>query len=68
MLLELTTAEDVDLGPSYESHVEIYQQMISGEIETASTSLQEHLLGSRSRLVSAYARMTLGDDIEGAQK
>ena len=68
VLLELTTAEDVDLGPSYESHVEIYQQMISGEIESASTSLQEHLLGSRSRLVSAYARMTLGDDIEGAQK
>ncbi|GAA2239178.1 GntR family transcriptional regulator [Herbiconiux moechotypicola] len=61
VLLELTTAEDIDLGPSYESHVEIHRQALDGEIDKATVSLQEHLLGSRSRLVSAFARSTLGD-------
>lgn len=59
VLLELTTAEDIDLGPSYESHVEIHQQMIDGQYDKAMVSLQEHLLGSRARLVSAFARTTM---------
>jgi GntR family transcriptional regulator of gluconate operon len=59
VLLELTTAEDLDLGPSYESHLEIHEQMVTGRVAEASVSLQEHLLGSRSRLLSAYARHTL---------
>ncbi len=63
VLLELTTAEDIDLGPSYESHVEIHEQMRLGELDRATVSLQEHLLGSRSRLVSAFARMTLDDGL-----
>jgi len=56
VLLSLTTAEDVDLHPSYESHLEIHDQMKSGKIAEATVSMQEHLLGSRTRLVSAYAR------------
>lgn len=64
VLLELTTAEDVDLGPSYESHVEIHRQMTQGRVEEATLSLQEHLIGSRARLVSAFARMTLNDGME----
>ncbi|BDI22093.1 GntR family transcriptional regulator [Herbiconiux sp. L3-i23] len=62
-LLELTTAEDMDLGPSYRSHVEIHEQMLAGKVSEASVSLQEHLLGSRSRLLSAYARSTLIDGL-----
>jgi GntR family transcriptional regulator of gluconate operon len=66
VLLELTTAEDLDLGPSYESHVEIHERMTNHRIAEATTTLQEHLLGSRTRLLSAYARTTitegLGDD------
>ncbi|MCU1558758.1 MAG: transcriptional regulator, GntR family [Microbacteriaceae bacterium] len=58
VLLTLTTAEDIDLLPSYESHVEIHQHMQHGELDRATVSLQEHLLGSRNRLVSAYARLT----------
>jgi len=64
VLLELTTAEDIDLGPSYESHVEIHRQMIEGQLDEATVSLQEHLLGSRARLVSAFARMTLAGELE----
>lgn len=64
VLLELTTAEDIDLGPSYESHVEIHDQMLAGELDKATVSLQEHLLGSRARLVSAFARMTLSGELQ----
>ena len=58
VLLTLTTAEDIDLLPSYESHVEIHNHMQHGDLEQATVSLQEHLLGSRNRLVSAHARLT----------
>jgi GntR family transcriptional regulator, gluconate operon transcriptional repressor len=72
VLLELTTAEDIDLGPSYESHVEIHEQMLNGKVNEATVSLQEHLLGSRSRLLSAYARSTLieglGSEFDDDQK
>ena len=65
VLLELTTAEDIDLGPSYESHVEIHRHALDGEIDLATLTLQEHLVGSRARLISAYARMTLSNGLEG---
>ena len=61
VLLELTTAEDVDLVPSYESHVQIHAQMMSGKLDEASLSLQEHLLGSRTRLVNAFAKLSAED-------
>lgn len=57
VFLTLTTAEDIDLLPSYESHVEIHKHMQKGEIDQAAVSLQEHLLGSRNRLVSAHSRL-----------
>lgn len=56
VLLAVTTAEDIDLIPSYESHLEIYQKIKNGELDGALVSLQEHLLGSRNRLISAYRR------------
>jgi GntR family transcriptional regulator of gluconate operon len=61
VLLTITTAEDVDLGPSYESHVEIRDRLREGSVDAASASLREHLLGSRNRLITAYARRTMGD-------
>lgn len=60
VLLTLTTAEDIDLLPSYESHVEIHDHMRDGRLDAASVSLQEHLLGSRTRLVTSFARQTMG--------
>lgn len=56
VLLELTTAEDIDLTPSYQSHEQIFRLMVDGKTEAASRALQEHLIGSRTRLVNAVAR------------
>ncbi|GAB3596470.1 GntR family transcriptional regulator [Microbacterium tumbae] len=67
VLLELTTAEDVDLGPSYQSHLEIHDQMRAGQLDKALVTLQEHLLGSRSRLLTAVARMSQQSDLEGGR-
>jgi GntR family transcriptional regulator, gluconate operon transcriptional repressor len=58
VLLELTTAEDVDLTPSYDSHEKIFQLMVEGKVEAASRLLQEHLIGSRTRLINAVARVS----------
>lgn len=58
VLLELTTAEDIDLGPSLDSHVRLHQLMVDGDVDKALPELREHLLGSRTRLVNAFARMT----------
>ncbi|MFV0428390.1 MAG: GntR family transcriptional regulator [Arachnia sp.] len=56
VLMELTTAEDIDLGPSYESHVKLRDLMLSGDAGAARSHLREHLVGSRSRLVRAFTR------------
>lgn len=58
VLLELTTAEDLDLGPSYQAHVDLHELMIADRVDDALASLQEHLVGSRARLVSAFSRST----------
>jgi GntR family transcriptional regulator of gluconate operon len=58
VLLTLTTAEDVDLAPSYESHVELARSIREGDAEEALTTLREHLLGSRIRLGHAQARIS----------
>lgn len=65
VLLEMTTAEDIDLGPSYQSHVDIHRLALEGDLDGATLTLREHLVGSRSRLISAYARMTLANGLEG---
>lgn len=57
VMLELTTAEDIDLTPSYDSHAEILRLMVEGRTEAAIRMLQEHLIGSRTRLVNAVARL-----------
>lgn len=66
VMLKLTTAEDVDLSPSYDSHAEIHRLMVDGDVETATFNLREHLIGSRSRLVSAFARMAILDELNGS--
>jgi GntR family transcriptional regulator of gluconate operon len=68
VLLELTTAEDIDLGPSYESHVEIHTQMMSGKLDEAALSLKEHLLGSRTRLISAFSRLSADGTLSDTDK
>jgi len=64
VLLTLTTAEDVDLHPSFDSHAEILTQLQHGQIDEAATTLDEHLLGSRTRLTAAHRRL-LGERSDG---
>lgn len=61
VLIELTTAEDIDLGPSYDSHAEILDRMRNHKLDAAKLTLQEHLLGSRTRLTAAFAHLTAGE-------
>ena len=68
VLLELTTAEDVDLGPSFDSHDELLTLMRSNQLETAIDRLQIHLLGSRSRLLTAVNRIGHGEDVDDARE
>lgn len=58
VLLQITNAEDIDLGPSLESHAAILETTRSGRLDDAVSELQEHLLGARTRMVHAHARFT----------
>jgi GntR family transcriptional regulator of gluconate operon len=50
VLLNVTTAQDRDLHPSAESHVELLDTVLRGDTDGAVALLSEHLLGSRTRL------------------
>jgi GntR family transcriptional regulator, gluconate operon transcriptional repressor len=56
-LLQVTTAEDVDLHPSLQSHAEILSLLRAGDIPAALTELSEHLLGASNRLRTAHQRI-----------
>jgi GntR family transcriptional regulator of gluconate operon len=62
VVLDVTNAQDVDLHPSAEAHVDLLKTVRGGDAETAVTTLREHLLGARNRLRSALraARATTG--------
>jgi GntR family transcriptional regulator of gluconate operon len=57
VLLAVTTAEDADLHPSVQSHVEILRLLRAGDIPLALTELSEHLLGASNRLRAAHQRI-----------
>ncbi|UFU06069.1 GntR family transcriptional regulator [Ruania halotolerans] len=52
-LLTLTTARDVDLHPSAESHAEILEYVRAGDLERALRELEVHLEGASRRLREA---------------
>ncbi len=52
-LVQITTARDVDLHPSAESHAEILRLLESGQIEQALGELADHLDGSSRRMREA---------------
>ncbi|WP_087510348.1 GntR family transcriptional regulator [Cellulomonas iranensis] len=60
VLLEITNAEDVDLGPSLASHVAILETARAGRVDEAVVELQGHLLGARTRMVHALSRLDTG--------
>lgn len=55
-ILTVTNAEDLDLGPSYNDHVELLEAVKSGRISTALDVLKCHLDGSKDRFLGAYLR------------
>jgi GntR family transcriptional regulator, gluconate operon transcriptional repressor len=54
VLLQVTTAQDRDLHPSADSHVEILRNVTGGNLDGALTELSEHLLGAENRLRAAH--------------
>ncbi|MCO7274890.1 MULTISPECIES: GntR family transcriptional regulator [Cellulosimicrobium] len=64
VLLQITNAEDIDLGPSFASHVAILETTRAGRVEEAVAEVQEHLLGARTRMVQAHARISTPTDGE----
>lgn len=57
VMLELTNAEDRDLGPIYQDHLELYTILREGELDRAVELLREHLQGSRDRLTHSFRRL-----------
>lgn len=53
VMLNVTTAQDRDLHPSAEAHVELLDAIQRGDREVAVTMLSAHLLGSSTRLRTA---------------
>jgi GntR family transcriptional regulator, gluconate operon transcriptional repressor len=53
VVLSVTTAQDRDLHPSAEAHVELLDSILRGDTERAVTQLSAHLLGSSTRLRTA---------------
>jgi GntR family transcriptional regulator of gluconate operon len=57
VLLQVTTAQDPDLHPSAESHVELLRLIQAGQIDAALAELSGHLLGASNRLRRAHQQL-----------
>lgn len=57
VLLELTNAEDEDLFPALQSHIDIKQAGQEKNTERATELLRTHLKGSEERLLASFSRM-----------
>lgn len=55
-MLSLTNAEDRDLRPICRDHADLLDDVRSGDREQALQRLSDHIEGSRTRLLAAYAR------------
>jgi GntR family transcriptional regulator of gluconate operon len=60
-MLALTNAEDRDLKPTFQDHVQLHRLISAGDLEGAQALLQEHIDGSRRRLLAAYSRSQAGE-------
>lgn len=55
-MLSLTNAEDRDLHPTYQDHVDLFDRVRDRDQESALRLLDEHIKGSRARLLAVYTR------------
>ncbi|HLU60206.1 MAG TPA: GntR family transcriptional regulator [Pseudonocardia sp.] len=57
-MLSVTNAEDRDLRPTYQDHVDLLAAIERGDEAAAVATLREHVDGSRRRMLTAYRRFT----------
>lgn len=57
VMLQLTNAEDRDLEPTYQDHLDLYTTLREGDLQKAEDMLRLHLQGSRDRLTQAFSRL-----------
>lgn len=57
VMLQLTNAEERDLEPIYQDHLDLYTTLRAGELQKAVDMLRLHLQGSRDRLTKAFSRL-----------
>jgi GntR family transcriptional regulator of gluconate operon len=57
-MLSVTNAEDRDLRPTYQDHVDLLAVIERGDEAAAVATLHEHIDGSRRRMLTAYRRFT----------
>lgn len=55
-MLSVTNAEDRDLAPIHRDHVELLDLIGAGDHAAVAPVLREHIDGSRTRMLTAYAR------------
>src|SRR5690606_23605952 len=55
-MLAVTNAEDQDLAPTFDDHVDLLRTVRSGDLGRALALVEEHLEGSHRRMLAAYAR------------
>lgn len=55
-MLEVTNAEDRDLAPTFHDHEVLLDAVIARDEDRALALLEDHLEGSRRRMLSAYGR------------
>lgn len=55
-MLEVTNAEDRDLSPTFHDHEVLLEAVSASDEDRALALLEEHLEGSRRRMLSAYGR------------
>ncbi|WP_206715167.1 FCD domain-containing protein [Cellulosimicrobium arenosum] len=61
-MLAVTNAEDRDLVPTYDDHVDLLRVIRAGEPSPAIALLEEHLDGSHRRMLAAYSRFVADAD------
>jgi len=57
-MLSVTNAEDRDLRPIHQDHVDLFNLITGGNEAEALAALREHIDGSRHRMLTAYERNT----------
>lgn len=59
-MLAVTNAEDRDLAPTHQDHVELFEAIVAEDTQQALDLLREHIEEARRRMLTAYTRFLDG--------